>query len=521
MAELKRQITPRQLLIITFGSTIGSGWLFAPYYTAKYAGSYAPLTWAIGALAMGLIMLCFIELSVLDPKPGSMTRFSRRTHGPLVGNIYGLFLWFGMLSLPPIETSAILQYAANAWPSLGAHSKTGFALSYAGLGAAVVILFLMVLVNIMAMKWFAKVSNLLVVIKVLIPISLVGVLLICAFHWKNFTVSSLPDSEIIVDVMKALSLGGVIFAYTGFSNALQLAGEVENPTRAIPFALLGTCVLTSLLYIALQISYIGAFPPEQLSHGWQPVVLAAEKGPFLVLLEMLKLSWFLPLMVIASCLSPFVAGLISLSGSSRTLFALSEDGVLPKCLTTLDGKGTPKRAILVSFAIGLMLLFPLPGWNKLVALLVSMIAFVYSIGPISMGTLRLTNKELARPFRVKGAHLVALLALLAANRIIFWCGADTVYLISLLAFVFYGWGMIFKTEKKDRALEFQSSWWVLFYALSLSIIAYFGDFGGEDLLTLKQQASIISLLSLVVYLLALYCGMNRFKSSTKGRSTKL
>jgi amino acid transporter len=311
-------------------------------------------------------------------------------------------------------------------------------------------------------------------------------------------------------VMEALPLGGVIFAYTGFSNALQLAGEVENPQKAIPLALLGTCLLTSILYLMLQVSFIGAFNPAELALGWQPVDIAAERGPFLVLLEQLKIHSFIPFIAIASCLSPFVAGLISLSGSARTLYALSEDKILPKSLMALH-EGIPVRAVFINFVIGLMLLIPLPGWDRLIALLVSMIAFVYSIGPISMGTMRLTHKHLHRPFRVKAAHIVAFFALLSTNRIIFWSGAETVYLVCILALVFYAWCLFLKIDASDRFLEFKSSWWILAYVFMLASVAHFGNFGGNGTLTLHQQYSALSMITLIVYVLALASGRRRFR----------
>src|SRR5205809_5914150 len=72
-------------------------------------------------------------------------------------------------------------------------------------------------------------------------------------------------------VFLALSSGGVIFAGLGFEQAVQLGGETRNPRRNIPFAIIGGMTVAIVLYIGLQVAFILALDPSELSQGWGAV----------------------------------------------------------------------------------------------------------------------------------------------------------------------------------------------------------------------------------------------------------
>src|SRR5260363_279967 len=88
----------------------------------------------------------------------------------------------------------------------------------------------------------------------------------------------------------ALSVGGVAFAFTGFQNGLMLAGEVKNPQRNIPIAILGAVAIGFVLYFMLQLAFIAAVPRSSLAQGWQHLSFAGDSGPLVGLTLLLGLT---------------------------------------------------------------------------------------------------------------------------------------------------------------------------------------------------------------------------------------
>lgn len=105
----------------------------------------------------------------------------------------------------------------------------------------------------------------------------------------------------------AVAGGGVIFAYLGFEQAIQLGGETRNPRRNIPLAVIGSIVLGVALYVLLQVGFIGALDPASLAHGWTDVTFTGNRaiyGPFAGLALTLGLGWLATLLYIDAVISP-------------------------------------------------------------------------------------------------------------------------------------------------------------------------------------------------------------------------
>ncbi|MGC7499766.1 amino acid permease, partial [Pandoraea pneumonica] len=80
----------------------------------------------------------------------------------------------------------------------------------------------------------------------------------------------------------------IVFAFNGFQSPVNLAGEARDPGRSIPFAVVGSILLATVIYLLLQVAYIGALSPEQLAGGWHMVSFSS---PFAELAIALGLNW--------------------------------------------------------------------------------------------------------------------------------------------------------------------------------------------------------------------------------------
>ena len=146
-------------------------------------------------------------------------------------------------------------------------------------------------------------------------------------------------------VFTAVAAGGVIFAYLGFEQAIQLGGESRNPKRNIPLAVVGSMVLGVVLYILLQVAFLGALKPSTLAHGWTSVAFAgngAIYGPFAGLATALGLGWLATLLYIDAIVSPGGTGLLYVGTSSRLTFALGRNRYIPKRVRDAERAARPR-----------------------------------------------------------------------------------------------------------------------------------------------------------------------------------
>ena len=141
-------------------------------------------------------------------------------------------------------------------------------------------------INFLAMRLFSKVNAGITWWKVAIPV-LTIIILFFKFHPHNFSVSSTTaNGGFFHDGAKALfaaiPAAGIVFAYLGFEQADQLAGEIKNPRRNLPLAIIIATILGITIYTLLQLVFIGATPPSLLTHGFAgiPATNQIAIGPF-------------------------------------------------------------------------------------------------------------------------------------------------------------------------------------------------------------------------------------------------
>ena len=225
---LQRSIGLTALTFVAVSGIIGSGWLFAPLFTAQVAGPGALISWMIGGIAMLLLALCFAEIVALLPVAGGIARIPHFTHGDVTSMLLGWTAWIGYNTAAPIETLAMLEYLGHLLPWLyqgGAESKQ---LSGAGRIVGLGVLLSFVWINALGVRAFARANTGLTWIKLGVPLGVGAVLVISRLRLENFTDFGgfLPYG--VDGVLAGVSSGGVIFALIGFRHAIDMAGEVKR-----------------------------------------------------------------------------------------------------------------------------------------------------------------------------------------------------------------------------------------------------------------------------------------------------
>src|SRR5579859_7084877 len=260
-------------------SIIGSGWLFGALYAAQAVGGAAVLAWAIAGVVVIVLALAHAELGAMYPVSGGTARFPHFAFGSVAGIGFGFFSYMQAVTIAPIECFAFMQYASFYWPSLynaKTHNVTG-----TGFVVTIVLMAVFVAVNFLAMKAFSRVNSTITWWKVAIPVLAIIVLLF-KFHGGNFTAGGtgfMPGGA--KALFAALPAAGIIFAYSGFEQADQLAGEVKDPQRNLPRAIILAVTIGIVIYCLLQFVFIGAMPANQLGKGFSGITdTQILSGPF-------------------------------------------------------------------------------------------------------------------------------------------------------------------------------------------------------------------------------------------------
>jgi amino acid transporter len=476
----QRSLGPVGLLFTAVGGMLGSSWLFGPYYVAQAAGPAAILAWILGGLSMMVIAMTFAELTCMFPVSGTNARFIYFSHGVFASFVFGWIMWLGYAAVAPVETLAILQYAAGKYPWLMTHTEGISVLTLKGYAVASGILLFMCAFNFLSIKWLVRYNNLLVWFKLLVPLLVSVALLSVSFHPENFYATPGGLSPYGLEgLAKAISVSGVIFAYAGYMPAIALAGEVKHPGRVVPLVLIGSIGLCMILYILIQVAFIGAHEPANLSGGWDALHFHRDGTPLVGTLQQLNLYSLSDIVFLAAVLSPAGTAVIFIATTARVSFAMSQNGYFPQALMYLSEKGVPTLAVLANFIAGMILFVPHPGWQSMVSFLVAAFVVCYCIAPISLVALRSQMPKHRRPFTLPFYKVWSGIAFFLGNLIIYWTGWTTYYRLSIAI----GVGIVLLLGVRrcnpvivaKQPLEWQHGLWVVAYFIAMGVLTYMGD----------------------------------------------
>ena len=504
--KLRRDAGVVGLLLASTTSMVGSGWLFGAYHAARMAGPLSIASWVIGAVIIMLIALCFAELAALFPRSGALVHMSHASHGEGLGRIWAWLLLLGYVAVPGVETEAIVTYANNYLPyfirpgSAGLLTITGFVTCAALLGV-------MALLNLMTVKWLLGVNSTVTWWKILVPIVTIVGLMTASTHWD--VISAAPGTYHLSGMFTALPAAGIVFSYLGFRTAIDLGGETSNPQRNIPLAVIGAVLLVAAIYIMLQVAFIWALSPADLTHGWANLSFKGEMGPFAGLAATLGLGWMATLLYVDAYVSPGGTGLMYVTSGSRILYAIGEMQAGPQSLTALNTNKVPWGAVLVMWVAGSVFLLPFPAWRQMVNYITSIIVLTYGLGPIALLVLRRNLPALQRPFRMGGASLLAPLAFISSNLVIYWTGFKTTsFLFGLVAIGFVLYALYYHAVLRKPAATFGWThiWWLAPWFGGMWGLSWLGGpGGGRGVIGFGWDILAVAVWSLIVAMLALRC----------------
>jgi amino acid transporter len=499
----RREVGLMALMFVSLGSIIGSGWLLGALTAAVSAGGASIVSWALAGVIIVLLALVHAELGAAYPLAGGTARWPRLTFGSLGGFTAGWVAWLQAVATGPIEVEAALSYLDHKWHGL--INDVG-ALTTMGLGVATALMLLFTVINILGVRWLAESNTIAVLWKIAVPVLTVGVLIAVSFHAPNFTAGGGFAPYGAHGVFAALPLG-VMFALNGFEQATQISGEAHNPQRNVPRAVIGAVAVGTLLYLALEVAFIGALNPGNLVHGWVNPVGKGDFGPYATLATGLGLGWLAVILYVDAFISPAGTGLIYVGTSARLGYALGHAGYIPRGVSRISNRGVPYISIILAFIVGMICFLPFPSWQSLVQLSSSATVIMYAFAPITVLALRKADPNRTRPYRVPAISVLAPLAFIAANEIIYWTSWIAVHKLMLIiaaGYVLFGISYALGRPIERPPLDSRSLIWILPWFSGLTVISYLGQYDGTKLIPEWIDLGVVAAFSLLICALAVH-----------------
>jgi amino acid transporter len=476
--QMRREIGLSSLTLISLGSIIGSGWLLGALTAATAAGPASIVSWIIGGAILAVLALVHAELGGAYPLSGGTARFPFISFGAIGGFTGAWMSWIQAVTIAPIEVEASLTYL-QATPLHPGFIGSNGQLTATGFPVAALAMAAFTYLNVLGVRRLAESNSIATIWKLVIPTGTVVVLVIASFHASNFSAGGGFAPFGVHGIFAALPLG-VVFAASGFEQAIQVGGEARNPQRDIHRAVLFSMIIGIGIYILLQVAFIGAVSPHAVAHNWDnPIPGVGAFGPFASVATAAGVGWLATILYIDAVISPAGCGLVYTGTSARISYALSRNGYLPAPAGRLSKRGVPLISLLVCWVVGMLVMLPFPSWAGLVSLVSAATILMYAPAPVCLAALRRQDPSRPRPYRLPAAKVLAPGSFVCANLIAYWSGWNTIFwlyaLIVIGYLIFFIHRALAPADKRVR-LHWRAAAWVVPWLIGLAVISYLGQY---------------------------------------------
>jgi amino acid transporter len=386
-ADLVRGIRRWDLVAITINGIIGAGIFGLPSKVYALISTYSLIAFVACALVVALIILCFAEVSSRFDETGGPYLYAREAFQPAVAFEIGWLIWLARMTAFAANCNLLINYISYFW--LPATTPLWRA------SIIVLVVIVLAVINLLGIRQAAIVSNAFTIGK-LVPIILFIAAGLFFLNPQAYEFGPAPTTGAFSQSVLLL-----VYAFTGFEMATIPAGEVRDPQKNLPRALLIAILVVAILYIMIQVVCVGTLPG--LAQSTKPLAdagsqfLGAAGGAIISAGAIISITGNLNILL--------------LSGS-RLPFAMAEQKQLPAFVGSIHRQFfTPWVSILIT--AGLMLFLTLKS-SFVAALTISTIARLVTYGAtcLALPVFRRKEEAPAAAFRLPGGTVVAILSLL-------------------------------------------------------------------------------------------------------------
>ena len=389
-----RQIGLYAATAITVGNIIGSGIFRSPHSVAQQLDTLPVVlaAWILGGVMSLAGSLVIAELAVAHPRTGGLYVFIRESFGDMWGFVFG---WANLWVIKPTVIASITSvFALYFCEAFRLPASAQF-----GVGAAAIIA--LTAINARGVREGAGTASLFTTLKV------GGILMLCgaAFLLPH----AAPSSEIAPPVLPPLVLGfvaamiSVLFAYDGWTDATYVAGEIRDPARVLPIAILGGTVLVVLVYVLTNVAYYAVLSPAEMA-GIEAVGTETVRrvlGP-----------WGAQALAVLVAVSTFGTTNGSILTGPRVTQAMAADGLLWRRAAHLSGRGTPDTALWIQAALSVLWLSLSRGFEDVSGWFVTTSWLFYGIATAAIFAHRRRGGTDVHPYRTPLYPLTPILFIL-------------------------------------------------------------------------------------------------------------
>jgi APA family basic amino acid/polyamine antiporter len=366
---LLRVIGTGAVALAVVNMVIGAGIFALPGIVAAELGAAAIIAYFICSITVALIFLCYAEVGSRITRSGGSYAYIEEAFGPFVGFIASVLYWFGWGTLADAAVTVIMvESLAILFPILELSvPRAVFIITVMTFLAAVNIRGVKSGVNLYVFNTIAK----------LVPLVLLLVVGLFAIDLENLAIPEWPSATSLAAATVIL-----FYAFTGAESALCTSGEIKNPARTVPLALLfGLCGIL-LLYVGLQIVSQGVLGAELANNTKAPLVAVATE---------VFGDWGGKMLIAGAVISIYSSLSGDMLAAPRVIFASAQDDNLPKILGKIHPKyKTPYVAII--FIAAIVTVFALSGSFKTLAIVATgSILLIYLA--VSLAVLRLRQRD--------------------------------------------------------------------------------------------------------------------------------
>jgi len=334
LKKLERTLSLTTAIAISIGGMLGSGIFVLPGLAAAKTGSSVWLAYLLAAVCILPAALSKSELASSMPKSGGTYVYIERAFGPIFGTISGIGLWLSLLlksSFALVGFGAYLSILINIDSSL---------IRYVAIFFLIGILFL----NIFGVKKVGKVQLVIVII------SVISLGLVLLFGLPRIDTNLLDPFLINGNVGLASTVAFVYISYAGVTKVAAIAGEIKNPSKNLPRAMILSLLIMTVIYVFVTFALVGNIPLETLQTDLRPIYTISNilGGKYIGIL-----AAFIGVITLISMAN---SGVLA---SSRFPYAMARDKLLPDFMSKLHSKYlTPVVTIsLTCFVMALVILF--------------------------------------------------------------------------------------------------------------------------------------------------------------------
>lgn len=426
-SELKKVLGKWSLTAIGIGAIIGGG-IFVLTGTGAYyhAGPALAISFIIAGIACVFAALCYSEFASILPVEGSAYAYAYGTIGEVFAWIigWGLILEYAMGSMTVAVSwsgyfNKLLKMFGIKLPEWltadpGSYTGEGFSMNL----PAFLIVLLVISILIKGTQSAAKANNFIVILKVsaVIFVIIAGAFFINIDNWTPF----IPDATQIIEketTHNAYGVGGIVsgaaaifFAYVGFDAVSTQAGEAINPKKDVPFAIITSLLVCTILYILVSLVLTGMMSYQDFNPlGKYPEAI---KAPVAYAFDIAGQSWAGYIITIAATVGLISVLMVMIMGQSRIFLGMSKDGLIPPVFSKINPTtGTPKTNLMILGTV-IATVAAFTPINKLADMTSFGTLFAFTMVCVAVWILRVKQPNLVRTFKVPALPVIAVCGIL-------------------------------------------------------------------------------------------------------------